>query len=53
MDQGLDAALDAEASTLLWTLGGFTTLTVAVIIDTQAPLNHLMVVALNVVAVNA
>lgn len=53
MDQGLDAALDTETSTLLRTLGGLSILTVAVIIYTQAPLHHLVLMALRVVAVNA
>lgn len=53
MDQGLDAALDAETSALLRALGGFSTLAIAVIVYTQAPLHHLVLMALNVVAVNA
>jgi len=53
MDQGLDAALDAETAALLRALGGLSTRTVAVIIETKAPFNHLVLVALNVVAVNA
>lgn len=53
MDQGLDTALDTETSALLRALGGLSTLTVAVIINTQAPLYHLVLMALGVVAVNA
>lgn len=53
VDEGLDAALDAEASTLLRALGGLSALTVAVIIDTQTPLHHLVLMAFSVVAANA
>lgn len=53
MDQGLDAALDTEATAFLWTLGGLSSLATAVVVETQAPLHHLMLVALSIVAVNA
>lgn len=53
VDQGLNAALDAQTPTLLRALGGLTTLAVAVIVQAQAPLDHLMLVAFRVVAVNA
>lgn len=53
MDQRLNAALDTETSALLRTLGGLSPLTVAVIVYTQAPLHHLVFMALSVVAVDA
>lgn len=52
MDQGLDAALDAEAPGLLGALGLWLTLTAALIIKTQPPLYHLMGMALCVVAID-
>lgn len=53
VDEGLDAALDAQPSRLLGALGLLLSLVVALIIQTQAPLNHLVVMALSVVAVDA
>lgn len=53
MDQRLDAALNAETSALLRALGSLSTLTVVVVVKTQAPFHHLMLMALSVVAVNA
>lgn len=53
MHQRLNAALDAEASTLLWALVGLAALVVAVVVQAQSPLHHLVLVALGVVAVNA
>ncbi len=53
MDKGLDAALDAKTSALLRALGSLATLTVAVVVDTQAPFDHLVLMALGIVAVNA
>lgn len=53
VDEGLDAALDAQPSRLLGALGLLLSLVVALIVQTQAPLNHLVVVALSVVAVDA
>ena len=53
MDQGLNAALDAQAAALLWTLGGLPTLTVVVVVQTKTPLDHLMFVSLRVVTVDA
>jgi len=53
VDQGLDAALDAQPPALLGALGGLATLAVAVVVQAQAPLDHLMLVAFGVVAVNA
>lgn len=53
MDQGLDAALDAEASALLRALRGLCILAVTVVVYAQAPLHHLMFMALCVVAVDA
>ena len=53
VDQGLDAALDAQTPTLLRALGGLATLAVAVVVQAQAALDHLMLVAFRVVAVNA
>lgn len=51
--QRLYAALDAQTPALLWALGGLTTLAVAVIIQTETPFDHLVFVALSVVAVDA
>lgn len=53
MDQGLDAALDTKPSAFLWALGGFSTLTVAVIVQAKTPLHHLVVMALCVITVDA
>lgn len=53
MHQRLDATLDAQTPTLLRTLGGLAALAVAVIVQTQTPLNHLVLMALSVVATNA
>lgn len=53
VDEGLNAALDAQPSRLLGALRLLLPLAVALIVQTQAPLNHLVVMALSVVAVNA
>lgn len=53
MHQGLYAALDAEASTLLRALVGLAALVVAVVVQTQTPLHHLVLMTPGVVAVNA
>ena len=56
VDQGLDAALDGEAAGFLGTLGGLapgTARSVAVVVQPEAPLNHLVLVALGSVAVDA
>lgn len=53
VDQGLDAALDAQPSRLLGALGLLLSLVVALVVQTQAPLDHLVVMALSVVAVDA
>lgn len=51
--QGLYAALNAQTPALLRALGGLATLAVAVIVQAETPLDHLVFVALSVVAVDA
>lgn len=51
--QRLDAALNAQTPALLRALGGLAALAVAVIVQTETPLDHMVFVALSVVAVDA
>ena len=53
VDQRLDAALDAQTPALLGALGGLPALAVAVVVQAQAPLDHLVLVAFSGVAVDA
>lgn len=53
MDQRLNAALDAEAARVSRTLGGCRRLVVAVIVQSEPQLVHLVLVTFNIVACDA